>query len=199
MSQQQTTELAERKESKPFEASEAKELAEFYSIPQSLINLFWMKLGGTAYPKAPFKRMAAEKKGIQRIGLQLVKVGEDDWKCIVSIFPRVNNDQLRYLAILPPDERKEVWKYFTEPTVSEGRANKQNVRMSTMHLWLPEMAVTRGLSRTCGIYAGLNQTGYEELDTAELSPDQIKEAGEEIQKIRNAKPVNERAKQEILS
>lgn len=176
------TQLANR-DSKPFEVSELKEIAEMYGIPQSIVNLYWIKLGGTAYPKAPFKMMMAQKKGIQRIETKLRKV-EDGYEVDVSIFPRVTGDQLSYLRTLSGEERQATWKYFTEPTVGTGRANTKNVKMGTMHVFLQEMAETRGLSRTCGKFAGLNQTGYEELPEAQLSQEQIDDSSERLKAAR---------------
>lgn len=166
---------------KPFEVSEAKDIADFYGIPQSIVNLFWVKLGGTAYPKAPFKVMQAQKKGVQRVELKLVEKSKDNWECEVSIFPKLTGRELDFLtSVSDPAERKQYFEYFTKPTTNYGRANLENVKMSTMHKFLPEMAVTRGVSRTCGIYAGVGGTTYEELPDAELDSTDIDDARERI-------------------
>ncbi len=194
-----TQELANRSQgSEPFKAEECKGISEYYEVPQELVNLFWVKLGGTAYPKVPFLIMQAQKKGVQRIEIELEEKDKtkQEWECKVSIYPKINRTEIEYLMSLKDDnERNRVWQYFTEPTVNYGRASLETVKMQSMQKYLPEMAVTRGIARTCRIYAGVGATSFEELPNSEISQEQIVDAKDRIAKARR---VNEKPGQEVL-
>lgn len=160
---------------KKLEARQATEIADFYHVPQSLVDMFWVVLGGTAYPKLPFLVHMAQQKGLQRID---VEVAEKDgvWEATARIYPAVTSRMLENLVKLPENERKQIWEYMTKPTVEWGRASKETVRMSTLHPFLREMAIKRAVARACRLYSGVGTTAFEELPEAAMSRGEMEDA-----------------------
>ena len=50
---------------KKLEVKDATEIAEFYGVPKSLMNAFFVEIGGVAYPKEAALLYVGHKKGIQ--------------------------------------------------------------------------------------------------------------------------------------
>lgn len=175
---------------KKLEVKDAKELAEFYNVPPSLMNAFFVEIGGVAYPKEAALLYVGHKKGIQRIEVtKPLLVTEDlakslltiaplvgEWYCEARIYPSLGLQKLQEINRLPPDMKKQAFEYLTAPTVEWGHASAKNVRMSTMQAWLPEMAIKRAVCRALRIFAGSFGTSYVELPEAEMSQDEMKEA-----------------------
>ena len=171
---------AVRNEVKPLKVEEAKEIAQYYNAPQSLVNMYWCDFAGVAYPKIAFLLDRAHKRGIQSIDAKIIKdASTDEWIAEVSIHPGVSRGLMEALAKIPNEsERLKYWEYMTKATTATGRASKNNVRMSTMQQWLPEMAVKRGLARACRLFAGIGSTAYEELPEAEIPKKELEETSE---------------------
>lgn len=160
---------------KKLEVKEAADLAAFYGVPQSLVNLYFIDMGGTIYPKEAFYLKVAAKKGYQRIETKADQIAPDDWVAECKVYPIIPRDIIAALSHLDKEERTRLLDYYTAPTNEAGHANKQNVRMSTMHIWLREMAVKRAVCRALRKFSGVDLTAYEELPEAELSAEQVKE------------------------
>ena len=162
---------------KKLEVKDAKELAEFYNVPPSLMNAFFVEIGGQAYPKEAALLYVGHKKGIQRIEISKPQLMEDgEWFCIAKIYPSLGLQKLQEVNRLPPELKKQAFDYLTAPTTEWGHASAKNVRMSTMQQWLPEMAIKRAVCRALRIFAGSFGTSYVELPEAEMSQDEMKEA-----------------------
>jgi len=160
------------------EVKEATEIANFYGVPQSLVNLFWLNFGGTAYPKAAFHLYLAHRKGVQRIRVEVRDAdGQGHWEAEAWIYPAVTSRMLESLVKLDPEERKKMIAYLTEPTWNSAKASKDNVRSSLMQPYLKEMAVTRAVARAARLFAG-GSTAFEELPEGEMNQEEIKKAAE---------------------
>lgn len=159
---------------KKLEVKEASEIAAHYGVPQSLVNLYFVNIGGKAYPLEPFLVSVAQKKGVQRMEVTATQIAADDWVAECKIYPRIPIEIIRTLPVLNADERKQLLDYYTAPTSEAGHANKENVRMTTMHQWLREMAIKRAVTRACRKFSGVDLTAYEELPESVLTESQLK-------------------------
>lgn len=178
-----STQLSET--GKKLEVKDAKDLAEFYNVPASLMNAFFVEIGGIAYPKEAALLYVGQKKGIQRIEVSKPVEKDGEWVCEARIYPSLGLQKLQEVNRLPPDKKGQILDYLTMPTIEWGHASSKNVRMSTMQQWLPEMAIKRAVCRALRLYAGSFGTSYVELPEAELSQDELKEkaAGAEQVKL----------------
>lgn len=159
--------------------TQADELAKFYNMPQSLVNMFFIVIGDNLTPKEPFLALVAHKKGIQRVAItEPLKDSNGEWKCKCSVYPKIPPEVIHVLPTLTPAERKQLLDYYMAPTEEWGRASPENVKASTMQKWLPEMSIKRAVARAYRRFSGVSFTAYEELPDAELTPDQISEAQE---------------------
>jgi hypothetical protein len=174
-------------EGKKFEAKDASELASFYGVPKPLMNAMFVELGGVAYPKESALLYVGHKKGIQRIEVSRPVADEKgEWSCEAKIYPILGLQKLQEVNRLPPELKGRTLEYLTAPTVEWGHASKENVKMSTMQAWLPEMAIKRAVCRALRLFAGSFGTSYEELPEAELSQDELKSAadkGKQVQAV----------------
>lgn len=166
--------------------TESKDIAEFYGIPQSLVNMMWCDFNGVAYPKESFVLNRAANKGYQSMELVALKDGPEEFEFECRIYPLITSRTMEALSrITDANERDRYWQYLTKPTTDRGRASRASVRMSAMHMWLREMAVKRAVSRACRLYSGFGNTVYEELPDAVISEE---EAAEARKRVLNAKP-----------
>jgi hypothetical protein len=179
---------------KPLSVEKARDVAKFYGVPQSLVDMMIVEFNGVAYPKEPFLLYVGHRKGIQAIEVTKPVEANGEWTCEARIFPKVNADT-RFLAEfskLSPAERERVWSYLTKPTVEWGKASKATVRMSTMQQWLPEMAIKRAVCRALRLFAGVGMTAFEELPEAKLEKGEVVEPGENVRVLEaRAEPVKE--------
>jgi hypothetical protein len=169
------SEMATRVEAKSLEVKDAKELAKWYNVPEQLMNLFFVTFNGTMYAKEPFLLYLAHRRGVQAIEVEVKKDGEV-YEAKATIYPRITSRMLEALTRLPEKERAEKWAYLTKPTIEWGRASKENVRMSTMHQWLKEIAIKRAVARACRLFVGTWGTSFEELPEIEISREEAREA-----------------------
>ena len=173
----------------PIEVSEAKDIAEFYNIPQSLVNMFFMSFNNVLYPKEPFLLFQGHKKGIQRIEVkEPVKDVDGEWRTEAKIYPKVDAKILEQLSKFDREERKAIWEHLSEPTVEWGHASSKNVHMSTMQQWLPEIAIKRAVCRALRKFAGVGQTSFEEMPQVEIPEDAIKNARNITKKPKHEEP-----------
>lgn len=174
---------------KKLEVKDARELAEFYNVPPSLMNAFFVEIGGVAYAKEAALLYVGHKKGIQRIevskpvfvkdfieGKTTIQMVDGEWTCEAKIYPSLGLQKLQEINRLPPDLKAKAFEYLTQPTVEWGHASAKNVRMSTMQAWLPEMAIKRAVCRALRIFAGSFGTSYVELPDAVVPQEDLKEA-----------------------
>ena len=180
----------QQSEGSKMQVKDAKELAEFYGVPPSLMNAFFVELGGQAYPKEAALLYVGHKKGIQRIEVTPPTIDDkgEEWSCQARVYPSLGLQKLQEINRLPPDLKAKAFEYLTAPTVEWGRASAKSVRMSTMQQWLPEMAIKRAVCRALRLFAGSFGTSYVELPEAEVSQEELKQAAD------LAKPVEEQAK-----
>ena len=171
-------------ETKKMEVKDAEALAAFYGVPKSLMNAMFVELGGVAYPKERALLYVGHKKGIQRIEVTEPRLVTDEghlkgeWVVKASIYPMLGLQKMQEVNRLPPELKAETLHYLTAPTVEWGHASKENVRMSTMQAWLPEMAIKRAVCRALRLFAGSFGTSYEELPEAELSQEELRAAAD---------------------
>ena len=158
------------------EVKQATEISAFYGVPQSLVNMFFLDFGGTAYPKAAFLLYQAHKKGVQRIEITVKEEPKGMWEAEARIYPAVTSRVIENLAKLSEKERATMWEYLTKPTVEWGKASKDTVRMSTMQPYLKEMAIKRAVARACRLFSGIGTTAFEELPDATMSEDDVRDA-----------------------
>jgi len=171
-------------ESRKMEVRDATELAAFYNVPKGLMNAMFVELGGVAYPKQAALLYVGHKKGIQRIEVSKPLLSaEGEWVCEAKVYPMLGLQKLQEVNRLPPDLKAEALHYLTAPTIEWGHAGKENVRMSTMQAWLPEMAIKRAVCRALRLFAGSFGTSYEELPEAELSQDELKDAANKAAQV----------------
>jgi hypothetical protein len=183
-------------EAKTLEVKDARELAKWYNVPEQLMNLFFVTFNGTMYPKEPFLLYLAHRRGVQAIEVELKKEGEA-WEAKATIYPRITSRTLEALTRFPEKERAEKWAYLTKPTIEWGRASKENVRMSTMHQWLKEIAIKRAVARACRLFVGTWGTSFEELPEIEISREEAREASA---RARNVTPKTQgRTESEVLA
>jgi hypothetical protein len=182
MSELTSTTTTTRIEAKALEVKDARELAKWYNVPEQLMNLFFVTFNGTMYPKESFLLYLAHRRGVQAIEVEVKKEGET-WEAEATIYPRVTSRMLEALTRLPEKERAEKWAYLTKPTTEWGRASKENVRMSTMHQWLKEIAIKRAVARACRLFVGTWGTSFEELPEIEISREEAREASTRARNI----------------
>lgn len=178
---------------KPLSVEKARDVAKFYGVPQSLVDMLIVEFNGVAYPKEAFLLFIGHKRGIQRIEVTKPVEAAGEFTCEARIYPKVNADAkfLAEFGKLPEAERQQVWSYLTRPTVEWGKASKATVRMSTMQQWLPEMAIKRAVCRALRLFAGVGMTAFEELPEAKLEKDEI-EPGESVHVLEaKAEPAKE--------
>lgn len=147
-------------------------LSKQYGIPIELGNLFFVKFDEKLYIKNPGLLYLAGKKGYQ--GMQFKQHYDEktqEWVCEYQIYPVVDANVIQAIAKLAPDLQKQALETVTRPTVGEGRASKSNVKMSSMHIFLPEMAQTRAQNRALRAYTGYGGASVEEL--SEFADDPI--------------------------
>ena len=150
-------------QAKKLEVKEAVELAQFYHVPQTLMNMMFIQFGDTAYPKEAFLLHLGHRKGIQRIEIDRPILENGEWRTEARIYPRITPELIEAVSRLPETERKEAWEYLTKPVREWGRASTKNVRMSTMHEWLDTIAIKRAVCRALRLFVGIGETAYEEL------------------------------------
>ncbi len=184
-----------RVEAKALEVKDARELAKWYNVPEQLMNLFFVTFNGALYPKEPFLLYLAHRRGVQAIEVEVKKDGEV-WGATATIFPRITSRMLETLTRLPEKERAEKWAYLTKPTIEWGRASKENVRMSTMHQWLKEIAIKRAVARACRLFVGTWGTSFEELPEIEISREEAREASARARNVTPKQPLKDE-KQEL--
>ena len=161
---------------KKLEVKDATELAQFYGVPRSLMNSFFVEIGGVAYAKAPMLLYLGQKKGIQRIEVTKPRLDGEEWVCEARVYPSLGLQKLQEINRLPPDLKAKAFEYLTQPTVEWGHASAKNVRMSTMQAYLPEMAIKRAYCRALRLFAGSVGTSYEELPDAVVPQEELKAA-----------------------
>ena len=168
---------------KKLEVKQADELALFYNVPKSLMNAFFVDIGGVAYPKEAALLYVGHKKGIQRIEVSKPVEKDGEWVAEAKIYPSLGLQKMQEINRLPPEMKAKVFEYLTAPTVEWGHASAKNVRMSTMQAWLPEMAIKRAVCRAVRIFAGSFGTSYVELPEAEVSQDELRDAANEAKQV----------------
>ena len=150
----------------------AERMAQMYGIPTELANMFFMTLDGALYVKSPGLLYMGAKKGYARI-LTTSKYNEqnNEWEATTYVFPHIPKEIILSLPGLDKDLQRQVLENYFGPTKGEGRAGKHNVRMSTMHTFLKEMAETRSVNRALRLYTGYGGTSYEEMPEAHMELD----------------------------
>lgn len=166
-------------EGKQMAVKQADELAAFYGVPPSLMNAFFVELGGVAYAKEAALLFVGHKKGIQRIEVSKPVLVGEEWSCEARIYPSLGLQKMQEINRLPPDMKGKAFEYLIAPTVEWGHASAKNVRMSTMQAWLPEMAIKRAVCRALRIFAGGFGTSYVELPEAEVPQEELREASKQ--------------------
>jgi len=148
------------------------QIMRFYNIPKPLAKMMFAVIGGQLYPKLPFLLYKGHQRGIQRVEIKR-EMEKDECVSTVSIYPLIDNKLLDKILQFPAEMRKEMWEYYSKPTVAVGRASKENLANQNMWKWMPEMADKRGLARALRNYNGIGQTAYEELPEAVLTREDL--------------------------
>src|SRR5713101_5035800 len=161
---------------KPLEMKQAQELAQYYHVPQPLMNAFAVQFGETVYWKEAFLLELAHRKGLQRIEVDKPQQENGEWSTEARIYPKVTAQMIEAIAKLPEAERKDAWTYLTAPVREWGRASSKNVRMSTMLEWLDCIAIKRAVARALRLFCGIGQTSFEELPEVVVESKDLQEA-----------------------
>ncbi len=172
---------------KPLEVKQAEELAQYYHLPQSLMNMFAVQFGETVYWKEAFLLELGHRKGIARIEVDKPRQENGEWSTEARIYPRVTAAMIEAIAKLPEAERREVWTYLSAPVREWGRASTKNVKMSTMLEWLDCIAIKRAVSRALRLFCGIGQTSYEELPEVVVESKDLQEAKSRVIEEKNPK------------
>ena len=158
------------------EVKEAAELARFYRVPQTLMNMYMVQFGDTVYPKESFLLVLGHRRGIQRIEVDKPHQDNGEWKTEARIYPAVTASIIEAIAKLTETERREAWAYLTAPVREWGRASIKNVRMSTMHEWLDAIAIKRAVCRALRLFVGFGCTSFEELPDVVVESKDLEES-----------------------
>ena len=144
-------------------------MAQQYGMPQEVANLYFIELGDQLYIKNPGLLFLASKKGYERIHVEdKYDEGTETWEATCKIYPKLTKENLDGISKLDASIQKQALDFATQPTNGTGKANRGNVKMKTMHIYLREMAQTRATNRALRNYTGYGGTSMEELPTAEL-------------------------------
>ena len=173
---------------KPLEVKQATELAQYFRLPPFLMNTFAVQFGDTIYWKEPFLLERAHQRGLQRIEVDKPVNENGEWSTEARIYPKITAAMIEAIAKLPEAERKEAWAYMTAPTREWGHASTSNVRMSTMHAWLPEIAIKRGVCRALRLFCGIGQTSFEELPEVVVDKKDLEDSRSRIIGDEKSKP-----------
>lgn len=156
-------------EKKEFIVGTCEALAVQYGIPPELANMFFMQFDSELYIKNPGLLYLANKKGYSRIEVSdSYNEKDQEWIADCKIFPRLTKEILEGIGALSKELQKQALDFATAPTNGTGRASKANVKMSTMHTFLREMAQTRAMNRCLRAYTGYGTTSSEELPEGRL-------------------------------
>jgi len=161
---------------KPLEVKQAEELAQYYHVPQSLMNAFAVQFGDTVYWKEAFLLELGHRKGIQRIEVDKPRFENGEASTEARVYPKITADMIDAIAKLPDAERKEAWAYLTAPVREWGRASSKNVKMSTMLEWLDAICIKRAVARALRLFVGIGATSYEELPDVVVESKELQEA-----------------------
>ena len=83
--------------------------------------------------------------------------------------PATEEERKAFYAPMPPPENEHLWrcgvylKNRSHPIIGWGRASKENVKMSTMQIWLPEMAQKRARGRAYRIAFNIGMPTVEDM------------------------------------
>lgn len=156
--------LPENPKKKGLVVSQVTEIAKTYGIAPELANLFFMKFDDGLYIKNPGLLHLASKKGYSRIDItSSYNETTQEWESECKIYPKLTKHILDGIGQLDKSLQKQALDFVTSPTNGTGRASKDNVKMSTMHKFLKEMAQTRACNRALRNFTGYGGTSYEEL------------------------------------
>lgn len=176
------------KDGEKLKIEDAREIAEFYGVPVALMNMMFVVIGGTAFPKETFLLYQGHKRGVLRIEVdepeQVDENGAKEWRTEARIYPRIDAKILEQLSRFNPEERKSMWEHLTAPTREWGRASGKNVRMSTMQEWLPQIAIKRAVCRALRLFSGIGTTSFEEIPEVEIPETELRSAKNNIKKAK---------------
>jgi hypothetical protein len=144
--------------------SNVNDISKHYGIPESLANMFFIKMDNKLYIMNPGLLYLASKKGYSSIEVS-DKFNEktQEWEAECVIYPKLETNQLECISKFDITIQKSILETLTRPTNGKGRASKSNVKMTTMHLFLRELAQTRACNRALRNYTGYGGTSSEEL------------------------------------
>ena len=154
---------------KPMIVGKPEQMAQVYGIPTELANMYFMTIEGALYVKQPGLLYLASKKGYSRIlTTSSYDESKHEWSAETSVYPIVSKEVIMSLGNLDKEMQKQVLDTYYGPTKGYGRASKENVKMSTMHVFLKEMAETRSVNRALRLYTGYGGTSYEEMPNSTI-------------------------------
>lgn len=160
----QKTEHIERTPLKVEKASRISVIAKMNRIPPELADMYFLILDGQLYIKAPGLLYMASKQGYARIKVtSQYDSDKKEWNATALVFPKIPVEVLQSFAGITPAVQAEILETQYGPTTGFGRASMENVKMSTMHKFLKEMAETRAVNRALRLFTGYGGTSYEEL------------------------------------
>ena len=144
-------------------------IARMYHIPDDLANMYFMLIDGQLYIKHPGLLYMASRVGYQAIQIESsYDEKTKTWSAKAMVFPKVSVEQIKELASIPDEFRKQAWEYLTKPVIAYATANEYNVKNTKMYPFLKEMAETRAVNRALRLFTGYGGTSYEELPESEI-------------------------------
>src|SRR2546427_13289945 len=103
------------------EVKEAAELARFYNVPQTLMNMYMVQFGETIYPKESFLLLQGHRRGIQRIEVDKPQQDNGERKTEARIYPAATAVMSEAIAKLTESERRQARTDVTAPVRRAGR------------------------------------------------------------------------------
>ena len=169
MNPRKTENLPVRREKKELIVGTCEAVAVQYGIPTELANLFFMKMNEGLYIKNPGLLYLAGKKGYSRIEItDKYDENAQEWSAECKIYPKLTKEILEGISKLDKEMQKQAFDFLTNPTNGTGRASKSSVKMSTMQVFLREMAQTRAQNRALRAFTGYGGTSAEELPEGQV-------------------------------
>jgi hypothetical protein len=144
-------------------------LAKMNNIPPELADMFFTILEGSLYIKQPGLLYMASKKGYARIDVSSEYDEETKgYKAVAKVYPIIPKEVIVALGNLSEKMQEKIINDYYGPIPGNGRAARDNVKMSTMMPFLRELAETRAINRALRLYTGYGGTSFEEMPQAEI-------------------------------
>ncbi len=163
-----------KKEDLPKEKLVVLEAAKLWDVPEHMMIAFLDPRSGRVTPYITKMGMLWK---LRQFGYHAVQTEvepdperKDGYIATCEIYPKLQPEDYKLLLEVAkakdPTELRRVMEDLQRPTVHHATANKENVKMRTMHVHLFEMAETRATLRAARVYCGMGLAVEEKEDEA---------------------------------